>query len=63
MAQMLEQLVIKQTKSRSYHSGDNALVETKNGSVIRENMGWEHINQAMVDDINHTTTKISLTPT
>ena len=53
VAQMLEQLVIKQTKSRSYHSGDNALVETKNGSVIRKNMGWEHINQAMVDDINH----------
>lgn len=52
VADLLQRLVIKQTKSRSYHSGDNALVETKNGSVIRKNMGWEHINQAMVDEIN-----------
>ncbi|MGH7203612.1 MAG: integrase, partial [Candidatus Levyibacteriota bacterium] len=52
IADLLQRLVIKQTKSRSYHSGDNALVETKNGSVIRKNMGWEHINQGMVDEIN-----------
>ncbi|MDO8619398.1 MAG: integrase [Candidatus Daviesbacteria bacterium] len=52
VADLLQRLVIKQTKSRSYHSGDNALVETKNGSVIRKNMGWEHINQSMCDDIN-----------
>jgi hypothetical protein len=52
VANLLQRLVIKQTKSRSYHSGDNALVETKNGSVIRKNMGWEHINQGLVDDIN-----------
>jgi len=52
VADLLQRLLIKQTKSRSYHSGDNALVETKNGSVIRKNMGWEHINQDLVDDIN-----------
>lgn len=52
VANMLQRLMMKQTKSRSYHSGDNALVETKNGSVIRKNMGWEHINQAMCDPIN-----------
>jgi len=52
VADLLQRLVIKQTKSRSYHSGDNALVETKNGSIIRKNMGWEHINQGMVDEIN-----------
>jgi hypothetical protein len=52
VASMLQQLVIKQTKSRSYHSGDNALAETKNGSVIRKNMGWQHINQEFVDEIN-----------
>ncbi|MEK7536164.1 MAG: integrase, partial [Patescibacteria group bacterium] len=44
---------IRQTKSRSYHSNDNALVETKNGSVIRKNMGWEHINRSLVEDINN----------
>lgn len=53
VADLLQRLVIKQTKNRSYHSGDNALVETKNGSVIRKNMGWEHINQSMCDEINN----------
>jgi len=52
VADLLQRLVIKQTKSRSYHSGDNALVETKNGSVIRKNMGWEHIDQSFCDEIN-----------
>ena len=52
VAELLQRLLIKQTKSRSYHSGDNALVETKNGSVIRKNMGWEHINQGMCNPIN-----------
>lgn len=52
IAELLQRLLIKQTKSRSYHSGDNALVETKNGSVIRKNMGWEHINQSFCNEIN-----------
>lgn len=52
VADLLQRLLIKQTKSRSYHSGDNALVETKNGAVIRKNMGWEHINQNLCDEIN-----------
>lgn len=52
VAGMLQRLLIKQTKSRSYHSNDNALAETKNGSVVRKNMGWEHINQGLVDEIN-----------
>jgi len=52
VADLLQRLLMKQTKSRSYHSGDNALVETKNGSVIRKNMGWEHIDQSLCDEIN-----------
>jgi len=52
VASFLHNLLVKQTKSRSYHSNDNALVETKNGSVIRKNMGWEHIDQSAVDKIN-----------
>ncbi|MBI2086392.1 integrase [Candidatus Daviesbacteria bacterium] len=52
VADLLHRLLIKQTKSRSYHSGDNALVETKNGVVIRKNMGWEHINQDLTDEVN-----------
>lgn len=53
ISELLQRLLIKQTKNRSYHSGDNALAETKNGSVIRKNMGWEHINQKFCDEINH----------
>lgn len=52
VAELLQRLLIKQTKSRSYHSEDNALVETKNGSVVRKNFGWEHIDQSLTDDIN-----------
>lgn len=52
VADMLQKLLIKQTKSRPRKPGDNALVETKNGHVIRKNMGWEHINQKLADDVN-----------
>lgn len=55
IADYLQKLLIKQTKSRSYHSNDNALVETKNGSVIRKNMGWEYIkrDEDLVGSINN----------
>jgi len=52
VANLLQRLLIKQTKSRSYHVNDNALVETKNGAVVRKNMGWEHINQGLADQIS-----------
>ena len=44
VARLLNKLIIEQTKSRSRHSNDNALVESKNGSIIRKNMGYTHIN-------------------
>lgn len=52
VADLLQRLLIKQTKSRSNHCNDNALVETKNGSVVRKNMGWQHINQNLADKVN-----------
>ena len=52
VADLLQRLLIKQTKSRSNHCNDNALVETKNGSVVRKNMGWQHINQNLADNVN-----------
>ena len=42
VADLLNRLAIKQTKSRSRHSNDNALAESKNGSVIRKHMGYAH---------------------
>lgn len=43
VAKLLQKLLIDQTKSRPRRSNDNALVEGKNGSVIRKHMGYVHI--------------------
>ncbi|MBU4210138.1 integrase [Patescibacteria group bacterium] len=53
VARLLHKLLIKQTKSRASHPNDNALVESKNGSVIRKNMGWEYIHKSVCDNINY----------
>jgi len=51
VADMLGRLVIRQTKSRSGRTCDNALVEGKNGSVIRKHMGHWHIARGHADEI------------
>ena len=43
VAELLNKLLVEQTKSRPRHSNDNGLVETKNGAVIRKRMGYGHI--------------------
>jgi transposase InsO family protein len=43
VAKLLSKLLIEQTKSRARHSGDNGLVEAKNGAVIRKHLGFGHI--------------------
>lgn len=43
VANLLQSMLVKLTKSRPYHSGDNGLAETKNGSIIRKALGWIHI--------------------
>ncbi len=43
VASLLEKLRVSQTKSRARESGDNGLVEGKNGAVIRKYMGHAHI--------------------
>jgi transposase InsO family protein len=40
---LLESLLIEFTKSRANHSQDNALVEGKNGAIIRKLIGYGHI--------------------
>lgn len=49
---MLNRLLIKLTKSRSRQSNDNALVETKNGWVIRKWIGYGFIKQEYADKLN-----------
>ena len=43
VAQLLDKLRIEFTKSRSRHSNDNGLVESKNGSVVRKLYCYSHI--------------------
>ena len=49
---LLRKLLIEQTKSRAGHTNDNAMVEAKNGAVVRKHMGYEHIGSAEADGIN-----------
>ena len=52
VARLLDKLLIEQTKSRPRHSGDNGLVETKNGAVIRKHIGYGYIDASHADTIN-----------
>jgi len=52
VARLLNKLHIELTKSRARHSNDNALVESKNGSVVRKYLGYMHIPQKWAPLIN-----------
>jgi len=52
VAHLLNKLLIRLTKSRARQTNDNALVESKNGSIIRKHMGYFYINQQYAPDIN-----------
>ncbi len=43
VAELLNKLLIEQTKSRPRRSNDNGLVESKNGALVRKHMGYNHI--------------------
>jgi len=52
VALFLTEETINQTKSRAYHCNDNALVETKNGSVLRKNLGHRLIRKGLAGQLN-----------
>lgn len=52
VAKLLNKLSIKQTKSRPRRSNDQALVEGKNGSIVRKHMGYIHIAREHAQAIN-----------
>jgi transposase InsO family protein len=52
VAKLLNRLLIRFTRSRPRHSNDNGLVESKNGAVIRKNLGYVHIPQSGADLLN-----------
>lgn len=52
VAVTLNKLLIRFTKSRPRHPDDNGLVESKNGSIIRKNLGYTYISQAGAGILN-----------
>jgi transposase InsO family protein len=53
VAELLNKLLVEeQTKSRSRHSNDNALAESKNGSIVRKHLGYSHIPQHFASLVN-----------
>ena len=52
VANILNKLLIRFTRSRPRHPDDNGLVESKNGSVIRKNLGYIHIPQSGASLLN-----------
>lgn len=47
VASLLEKMRVEQTKSRSRHSNDNALAESKNGSVVRKALATAIFHSAL----------------
>ena len=52
VARMLQKMMVEQTKSRSRRTNDNALVEGKNGAIVRKYMGYSHIPKKYAGRIN-----------
>lgn len=52
VARMLNRLLIEQTKSRPRHSNDNGLAESKNGAVIRKQIGYGYIEPEHAAQLN-----------
>ena len=52
VADLLDSLHIKFTKSRSRKTNDNALVESKNGAIVRKMLGYAHIPQHHAAEVN-----------
>ena len=56
VAALLEKLHVQAfTKSRARKTNDNALVESKNGSVVRKHLGYAHIPARFARQVNHFT--------
>ena len=52
VAELLQRMLIKLTKSRSRKTNDNALVESKNGAIVRKYLGHLYIPQRHAELVN-----------
>ena len=57
VAKLLKNLLIEFTRSRANRTQDNALVEGKNGAIIRKHIGYGHIGAEHAEEVHqfHTT--------
>src|SRR5215469_13007114 len=53
VAKLLRTLLIEFTKSRANRTQDNALVEGKNGAIIRKHIGYGHIPAAHAPGVHN----------
>jgi hypothetical protein len=52
VAQLLNKLLVEEfTKSRAYKTTDNAMVEGKNGSVVRKQIGYGAIEAEHAEEL------------
>ena len=58
VASLLEKLHVEFTKSRARQTNDNALVESKNASVVRKHLGYAHIPARFADQVNTFTQQV-----
>jgi transposase InsO family protein len=59
VAALLGKLHVEEfTKSRARRTNDNALVESKNGSVVRKHLGYAHIPGRFAQQVNHFTQNV-----
>jgi len=59
VAGLLTKLQVQEfTKSRARRTNDNALVESKNGSVVRKHLGYAHIPGRYANPVNHFTQNV-----
>jgi hypothetical protein len=52
VAELLQRMLIRLTKSRARQTNDNALVESKNGSIVRKYLGHMYIPQKHAELVN-----------
>jgi transposase InsO family protein len=52
VVKLLNTLLVELTKSRARHCNDNAFVESKNGAIIRKQLGYVHIPQQWAPQLN-----------
>jgi len=59
VAALLNKLHIEEfTQSRARRSNDNALVESKNGSIVRKHLGYSHIPGGYASQVNDFTLNV-----